>query len=338
MKQTLMALTVWIMLCVSLSAAPPHYRLTDVGPDSDQNQNLVINDRGQVAGSYPSGLLVNAGDHGLRGFLWMHGRQTNLRIRTSYDSTIVTAINNFGQITGNLDGTFDGAILVIVSHAFLWEHGTLNDLGAPEGDVVSEARAINDKGEIVGRAYGTGRPVDDDLRLTEHHAFLYRDGRMIDLGAGEADAINNQGQIVGETPGTVLLEAALWENGVAKKLGVPGIAVAINNKGQILIDSGQGPMLWQKGRMSLLPLPPGSGQARAIGINDRGQIVGTADLAESPRAMLWQGRKVFNLNSVISPRSGWILTSASAINNKGQIVGHGLFRGREHAFLLTPTI
>ena len=35
-------------------------------------------------------------------------------------------------------------------------------------------------------------------------------------------------------------------------------------------------------------------------------------------------------------RSGWLLTSATGIDDTGLIVGTGEFQGEEHAFLLTP--
>ena len=44
-----------------------------------------------------------------------------------------------------------------------------------------------------------------------------------------------------------------------------------------------------------------------------------------------------DLNSLISPSSGWTLELASAINDKGQIVGYGEdASGLCRAFLLTP--
>jgi probable HAF family extracellular repeat protein len=49
-------------------------------------------------------------------------------------------------------------------------------------------------------------------------------------------------------------------------------------------------------------------------------------------------RKLTDLNSLIPADSGWILNSATAINNKGQIVGFGINpNGVQHAFLPTPT-
>ena len=46
---------------------------------------------------------------------------------------------------------------------------------------------------------------------------------------------------------------------------------------------------------------------------------------------------MLDLNSLIAPSSGWTLNSATAINDKGQIVGYGNDPANQsHAFLLTP--
>jgi probable HAF family extracellular repeat protein len=43
-----------------------------------------------------------------------------------------------------------------------------------------------------------------------------------------------------------------------------------------------------------------------------------------------------SLQDCIPTDSGWILSEASAINNRGQIVGTGTIDGKTHAFILTP--
>jgi len=53
-------------------------------------------------------------------------------------------------------------------------------------------------------------------------------------------------------------------------------------------------------------------------------------------ATLWENGQVYNLNDLIRPRSGWVLKYATAINEVGQIVGGGEYRGKSHTFLLTP--
>jgi hypothetical protein len=50
--------------------------------------------------------------------------------------------------------------------------------------------------------------------------------------------------------------------------------------------------------------------------------------------LLWSNGVQTNLNSLLAPNSGWVLTSAVGINDAGQIVGNGLLNGQEQAFLL----
>lgn len=43
---------------------------------------------------------------------------------------------------------------------------------------------------------------------------------------------------------------------------------------------------------------------------------------------------MLNLNSLIPPDTGWVLTNATAINDANEIAGNGLFNGEPRAFLL----
>ena len=61
---------------------------------------------------------------------------------------------------------------------------------------------------------------------------------------------------------------------------------------------------------------------------------GAADLSAS-RAVVWQGSAAVDLNN-LAAGAGWILSSATGINNAGQIVGVGLRDGQIRAFLLNP--
>jgi probable HAF family extracellular repeat protein len=50
------------------------------------------------------------------------------------------------------------------------------------------------------------------------------------------------------------------------------------------------------------------------------------------------GQTMQDLNSLIAPAPGWTLVEATAINDRGQIVGFGVNPdGQGRAFLLTPT-
>jgi probable HAF family extracellular repeat protein len=79
--------------------------------------------------------------------------------------------------------------------------------------------------------------------------------------------------------------------------------------------------------------------ARALDVNNLGQVVGISNTASDSRtrAFLFSDGKMIDLNSVpVVKKTGWFLDNAFAINNSGQIAGSGTIRGVTHAFLLTP--
>jgi probable HAF family extracellular repeat protein len=65
-------------------------------------------------------------------------------------------------------------------------------------------------------------------------------------------------------------------------------------------------------------------------------VVGTADIAGGAAHAFLYDTQMRDLNDMIAPGSGWELVRAFAINDAGQITGHGIFQGQERAFLLTP--
>ena len=82
----------------------------------------------------------------------------------------------------------------------------------------------------------------------------------------------------------------------------------------------------------------------ATDINELNQVVGTSWLVTQLtslydptkyHAFLWEDGVMTDLNTLIAADSGWILTTASAINDNGGIVGSGLLNGQVHGFLLT---
>jgi probable HAF family extracellular repeat protein len=157
----------------------------------------------------------------------------------------------------------------------------------------SEATAINARRQVVGRS----DIASEDFGF---HAVLWDGGEIIDLGTlpggtySFATGINNKGQIVGvsQTTGAnceagafnACEHAFLWDDGVMIDLGVIG--------------------------------GPFSG---ARGINQRGQVVGySTTLADGgTMAVLWDEGTIIDLGRLSGDRSA----TASAINNRGQIVG-----------------
>ncbi|WP_435015795.1 DUF3466 family protein [Tundrisphaera sp. TA3] len=87
----------------------------------------------------------------------------------------------------------------------------------------------------------------------------------------------------------------------------------------------------------------GGKESHGLGINNRGMVVGLSELADSAvmpfdtRAFVFDGHAMFNLNDLIPSDSGFLLTSATDINDAGQIAAYGLdATGYYHQILLTP--
>ena len=141
--------------------------------------------------------------------------------------------------------------------------------------------------------------------------------------------INNSGQIVDWTWQEGQSKAFIWDKGSIIYLGTLGgwnsKPFDINGRGQVvgysttlvgdLIGSARrgirsGLRKIKGGNRSMLPIP--------------GTLFPTGSVPSwSLQAFLWEGGTIYNLNNLISPDSGWVLTEAAAINDSGQIVGQG---------------
>ena len=79
----------------------------------------------------------------------------------------------------------------------------------------------------------------------------------------------------------------------------------------------------------------GGTTSTAYDLNSSDQVVGTStDSSGVTHGFLWQNGGMTDLNLLLPVGSGWVLQRASAINNRGDIVGSGTLDGRFHAFLL----
>ena len=238
--------------------------------------------------------------------------------------------------------------LCSVSAAPAWAAGyTITDLGDLGGGY-SYAYGINASGQVVGNSYTSGG---------YQHAFLYSNKTMTDLGTFSgtpsytsytsfANGININGQVVGQstTNGayTSASHAFLYSNGSMTDLGTLGgtssSASGINTSGQVVGNSSNHAFLYSNntGMTDLGTL--GGGASFANGININGQVVGRSYTANGSGtdAFLYNGGSLLDLNSLLSPGSGWTLYNATGINDLGQIVGAGVINGQDQAFLMTP--
>lgn len=259
-------------------------------------------------------------------------------------------INSAGRIVGRVDLNGDGLNL-----AFVLDGGTLTNLGTLPGGNFSEAVAVNEVGQVAGNAVNlaTGDPP--------FTPFMWQDGVMTPLNLplgpnGMVRAINEQGQIAGwmGVSNTIDSHAFIWEAGVVTDLGLaPGTfaseATAINNAGQVLI-AGQiqkdnsptvlvRPFLWDDGEWTDLGVLPGFDRCAGLDLNDAQQVVGLCLQSEGPltEAFLWQDGVMMRLEDLVAPTPEGVSVFISfAINESGQIVALGGFRGDIAGLLLTP--
>ena len=344
-------LIVAIVLPAGLLVGPDHsygqcnYDLRIVaGPDcgglGSPTLGRGINEAGQVAGQY-----TVCGLGASEAFLWDGGPDLiTLKRPAGVGGAGAWDINDAGLIAGTM------ILDVVGDRAFLHDGNGFIDLGVPPGAIQSFGRGLNSQGDVVGK-WGTGI-----------HAFLYRDGVMIDLmpdlghPSGEALGVNDAGQVVGWMGMSIVSggEAFVWEGGKVTPLGqLPGgyfsVGAAINEFGQIVgsaligrfPDTVTRPFLWNNGQLIDLGILPGFDRTGAVDINDKGQIVGQAWGVDGNPSIgtgfIWKNGTMTDLNDLIPPNAGVEITSATAINNQGQITGQAdAINGDVVAFLLTP--
>ena len=334
-KANRLALSVLVVLSFAAFAAAQSYTITDLGP----GQPLAINSLGDVAiGNAPIS------------FVWSPGGGLLALAPLPGDSfTWPGGINGQCLAVGYSQNSSGGVYLAV-----LWTNGEPLDLGTLAGRTYSAAIAINASGEVVG--YSTL-----PRRATE--AFLWtKETGMQGLGflpGGDyslAEAINRYGQVAGvsTTNGGTISYAFLWSKTTGmQNLGkLPGYdssgAAAINDLGQVAGESAciscrlyTHATLWSKAKGSMLDLgvPPGGTYSSARGINNVGQVVGVVFYANNQfHPFVWSpSTGMLDLNNLIPANSGWLLQTANAINDQGQIVGYGTLNGfQPEAFLLTP--
>jgi probable HAF family extracellular repeat protein len=211
------------------------------------------------------------------------------------------AINAVGQIAGAAkDETTSRP-----THAVIWQNKDVlpTDLGfLGKGAYVdySEAYGINGVTHVVG----VGQVG------SANRAFLWRNGKLIDIGAlsgqvvAEAYAINNTGIIAGKSN----FYPVIWTYDVTNASSVP--------------------------RIKQLPIPAGFFSAQPTSVNDAGDVVGYAGSPNiDAHAVLWRAGSAFDLG--VWP--GGTYSVAAEINGLGQIVGTGTVAadGLDHALLWT---
>jgi probable HAF family extracellular repeat protein len=309
-----------------------YYAVTELESLSTKESGAYgINNSGQVVGySYPSGGPMHA-------VLWDNDALIDVSRGGPFPLNYASAINKTGQVVCNLSPT---------SHVsgrcpYLWQDGNITYIGECGGS--SYVNAINNAGQVAGSSVNS--------------PFVWQDGVMTPLttlGSNNhysgALGINDRGQVVGfaATKSDNQSHAVLWQNNTIEDLGtLPGgsysQASSINELGKVVgwsnTSSGSThAVFWQKRQIKDLGTFDGN-DTKATAINNRGTVVGYSfNSYDTPiHAFVGRNGRMRDLNSLLPANSGWELTAAYGINDRGQIVGKGKKDGQTKAYLLTPT-
>jgi hypothetical protein len=188
----------------------------------------------------------------------------------------VSAINNFGQVTGGAESASNG------SQAFIGTTAGASLIPPPETGVQTKGFAINDSGQIAGVVYFGAF----------QEAFIGTiNGSTVIPGIGPyplvgVSGINSSGEVSGyvANSSTNSLQGFVGTSSGGELIPLPvgwthSLAVGINNSGEVLGFGTGGVFIWDatNGLQLVDPLvPAGWTMANAFGINNAGQILGQA--------------------------------------------------------------
>lgn len=312
---------------------PPHYYVFNLGAPGGGNSAAAssINNLGWIAGD-----AVQSGGASEHAELWV-GSPFDLGTLGGPNSAVAWPNKNTrGQIAGiaetadlnplNEAWSCAQANFPSITHhvclGFLWQDGVMSSLPPLPGGIDSYAAAVNNRGQVVGWAENgihdsTCNNAPPASQVLQFEAVIWGPelGQLTQLSPFGSDpdsaatAINERGQAVGisglcsnAVGGTSAQHAVLWEpNGMPINLG-----------------NFDGGLSWNT----------------PTALNNRGQVAGFANLANTPAgdfnpvAFLWtREHGIQQLPSLGEDTNSW----AWGINDRGHIVGQSLTSNR--AFL-----
>lgn len=242
------------------------------------------------------------------GFAWENGHMRALPTLGGYNG-FATGANNHKQIVGWAEKlieepTCNTVFQRLQFRAVLWGPGRnqkreLKPLG---DDPTSAATAINDKGQVVGISGNCGTAVGG---VAARNALLWEKGKY-----HKPKPIGSLGGIAWNTP------MAINEHGV-----VVGFSNINESDGASFFARA---FIWDKHRgIRGLGVLPGTDVSQALGINNRGQVVGTSCTADFNvcKGFLWENDVLMDLNDLVPDTYPDTIATAGDINDAGRIVG-----------------
>lgn len=260
----------------------------------------AINDDGKIAGSTLTGAFVLDG--------------TSMK---SWDEHAAYGINELGHVSGSQAGVnpyrttsipwnpavLDGKRWTVMDIAEVYPRGTRPGVYAD----IFTLMDINDSGFATGTYRRYGLAGSSAILIAPPYSSVQSRADVIFLPTGGvASAINDQNLIVGTS---------------AASSEIPAFA-----------------FLYDGVDVANLGTLAGGLSSGAYDINDLSEVVGYSQSISGNHAFVWDlAAGMQDLNDLITT-TGWVLSSATAINSEGDIVGTGTFEGQPHGFLLTNNL
>lgn len=261
-----------------------------------------------------------------------------------------SALNALGQVASTVQvGAFAGTATTF--HMALGQpDGSHLDLGRL-GGAQSRAYSLNTAGQVVGWSHvAAGSPIA--------HAVLGDANGLLDIGqlldpavSSWASAVNDAGTVIGGVNTAQGTRGFVYRNGSASTLALNGssgqgttTAQAVNAQDQVLFTScALGALcevlLDQHGQLSALGRLAQLGtefSTTGVALNNRGQVLATAQVGADLDYALWDQGAWINLDSLVSGLGFTDVAYATLAN--GWLAGHGsLASGQTQSFLLRDT-
>jgi len=329
--------------------------LMDLGalPGGSNSAAGSINSRGWMTGQSQSSTIDSVlGFPEFHAVLWKQDHHIiDLGTLPGGTESLGIYVNDSGQVIGfsTVGGISDPlGFIGFPTHTFLWENGIMTDIGTLGGtDSFPGSSCSGQPHDLIVGFSTISTTLNPATGMPTIDIFMWKNGHMIDLGnlggtlsglLNESEVCaNHREQVIGSSaiPGDLAAHAFLWADGVMEDLGTLGgdnsEAIWINDAGEIAGSADlPGPsgsqthdaVVWIRGKIQDLGTVSGDACSRGRGINARGQVVGgSSDCFNFLHAFIWEnGGPMQDLNTLIAPGSGWQLTNAFNINDRGEIL------------------